>query len=164
MESANLRMLIFAGLLGIWFGAALFYVLIVGPAAVQARASGVGFLQTLARRYGTGPFYAVLAFLTVIAGVWMYLANEVYKSASASNAWATLSVGLAILAFLLGASANRIAERKWVNVVKNVRGSATTDQGTEVAAVLAKAEKTNVMTTIVLWGALICLVLSGIVA
>jgi hypothetical protein len=57
MESSNLPILIFAGLLGAWFGAALFYVVIVGPAAVQAGSSGVGFLQTLAQRYGTGPFY-----------------------------------------------------------------------------------------------------------
>jgi hypothetical protein len=41
MESSNLPILIFAGLLGAWFGAALFYVVIVGPAAVQAGSSGV---------------------------------------------------------------------------------------------------------------------------
>src|SRR5262249_48595743 len=91
MESSNLPILIFAGLLGAWFGAALFYVVIVGPAAVQAGSSGVGFLQMLAQRYGTGPFYAVLAFLTVITGIWMYLANGVYVSASGSNVWATLA-------------------------------------------------------------------------
>src|SRR5262249_39704505 len=91
MESSNLPIPIFAGLLGAWFGAALFYVVIVGPAAVQAGSSGVGFLQMLAQRYGTGPFYAVLAFLTVITGIWMYLANGVYVSASGSNVWATLA-------------------------------------------------------------------------
>ncbi len=111
---------IFAGLLGTWFGAALFYAAIVGPAAVEAGRSGVGFLQALARRHGTGLFYAVLAFLTVIAGLWTYFANGIYQLASASNLWATLAVGLAIIALLLGASANRIAERKWVNAVKNV--------------------------------------------
>jgi hypothetical protein len=163
MQSSNLQILIFAALLGAWFGAALFYVVIVGPAAVQAGSSGVGFLQTLAQRYGTGPFYAVLAFLTVITGIWMCLANRVYASASASNVWAALGVGLAILALLLGASANRIAERKWVNVVKNVRGSAATGEGAEVTAVLAKAERTNAMTTIVLGLALLCVVLSRVV-
>src|SRR5262249_40607100 len=71
-----------------------------------------------------------------------------------------LGVGLAILALLLGASAYRIAERKWLNVVKNVRGSAATAERAEVTAVLAKAEKTNAMTTIVLGLALLCVVLS----
>jgi hypothetical protein len=74
-----------------------------------------------------------------------------------------LGVGLAILALLLGASANRIAERKWVNVVKKVRGSAATGEGAEVTAVLAKAERTNAMTTIVLGLALLCVVLSRVV-
>ena len=160
MQSANPLILVFASLLGTWFGAALFYVVVVGPAAVQAGPSGIGFLQTLARRYGTGPFYAVLAFLTVIAGICMYLANEVYERATASNVWATLGVGLAIVALLLGASANRIAERKWINVVKSAQGFERTDQGTGVAAVLAKAEKINIVTTIVLGLALICVVLS----
>lgn len=54
MESDNLPILIFSGLLGTWFGAALFYIAIVAPAAMQAGPSAVGFLQTLARRYGTG--------------------------------------------------------------------------------------------------------------
>src|SRR5437879_3683308 len=148
---------IFAGLLGTWFGAALFYVVIVGPAAVEAGPSGVGFLQTLARRHGTGRFYAVLPFLTVIAGLWMYLAHGVYQSANASNVSATLAVGLAIVALLLGASANRIAERKWVNAVENLNGSATMEH---VAAVLAKAEQTNVITTMMLGLALICAVWS----
>jgi hypothetical protein len=31
MQSSNLQILIFAALLGAWFGAALFYVVIVGP-------------------------------------------------------------------------------------------------------------------------------------
>jgi hypothetical protein len=153
-------LLIFAGLLGTWFGAAVFYVVVIGPAAVRAGPSGVGFLQMLARRYGTGPFYAVLAFLTVIAGIWMYLANGVHQSGSADNVWVSVAVGLAILALLLGASANRMAERKWVNVVRNVRGSATEEQGIDVTTALAKAEKTNVMTTLVLGLALICVVLS----
>jgi len=141
----------------------------VGPAAVEAGRSGVGFLQALARRHGTGLFYAVLAFLTVIAGLWTYFANGIYQSASASNLWATLAVnlwatlavGLAIVALLLGASANRIAERKWVNAVKNANESTTTEQ---VAAVLAKAEQTNVITTIVLGLALVCVVWSRIMA
>ena len=109
---------------------------------------------------GTGPFYAVLAFLTVIAGICMYLANEGYERATASNAWATLGVGLAIVALLLGVSANRIVERKWINVVKSAQGFERTDQGTGMAAVLAKAEKINIVTTIVLGLALICVVLS----
>ena len=121
----------------------------------------MGFLQALARRHGTGLFYAVLAFLTVIAGLWTYFANGIYQLASASNLWATLAVGLAIIALLLGASANRIAERKWVNAVKNVNESTTTEQ---VAAVLAKAEQTNVITTIVLGLALVCVVWSRIMA
>jgi hypothetical protein len=73
-------------------------------------------------------------------------------------------VALAILALTLGASANRIAERKWIRAVQNVRTSAMTDQRTELAAVLAKAEKTNVMTTMILGLALICVVLSRMVA
>ena len=157
MASASPLLLIFAGLLGTWFGAAIFYVVIVGPAANQAGSSAVGFLQTLARRHGTGPFYAVLAFLTVIAGVWLYLA----ESASATNVWISLGVILAILALVLGASANRIAERKWVNAVNNVRGSA--EQGAEVVAALAKAARTNVITTIVIGLALVCVILSRIV-
>jgi hypothetical protein len=157
---ANSPTLIFAVLLGIWFGAALFYVVIVGPAAVQAGQSGVGFLQTLARRYGTGPFFAACALLTVFAGVWMYFANETYESTSASNVWATLGVGLAGLALLLGASANRIAERGWVNVVKSMPGPSMADQRSEVASVIARAEWINVTTTIVLGLALLCVVIS----
>jgi hypothetical protein len=163
MESANPLILAFAGLLGMWFGAALFYAVVMGPAAVQAGPAAVGFLQALARRYGTGPFYAVLAFLTVIIGIWMYVATGVYRSTNASNLWVTLSVGLAILALLCGASANRIAERKWVNAVKSVRETAATEQGSEVAAVLVRVEKTNVVTTIVIGLALISMILSRIV-
>ena len=96
---------------------------------------------------GTGPFYAVLAFLTVIAGICMYLANEGYER----------------VALLLGVSANRIVERKWINVVKSAQGFERTDQGTGMAAVLAKAEKINIVTTIVLGLALICVVLSRMV-
>jgi hypothetical protein len=93
----------------------------------------------------------------------MYVATGVYRSTNASNLWVTLSVGLAILALLRGASANRIAERKWVNAVKSFRETAATEQGSEVAAVLARVEKTNVMTTIVIGLALISMILSRIV-
>lgn len=157
MESGNPLILIFAGLLGTWFGAAMFYVIIVGPAAVQAGPSAAGFLQTLAQRTGTGPFYAVLAFLTVIVGVWAYLVEP----ASARNMWMSLSIGLAILALLLGGSASRIAERKWVSAIKDVREPA--GRGTEVAAAFAKAARINLMPTVVIGLALVCVVLSRIV-
>jgi hypothetical protein len=142
MEPTNPLILIFAALLGTWFGAAVFYVVVVGPAIVQAGQSGVGFLQTLARRYGTGPFYAVLAFLTVATGVWMYVADGAYQS-GARGLWTMLSVGLAILALLLGASVNRMAERKWVHVVRNIQGSATGDQGSDVATAIAKPKRST---------------------
>lgn len=157
MEPTNLLIPIFVALLGTWFGAAVFYVVVIAPAVVQAGPSGVGFLQTLARRYGTGPFYAVLAFLTVATGMWMYVAG-------ARGVWTTLSVGLAILALFLGASANRIAERKWVHLVGTIRGSATGDQGSDVATAIAKAERVNVVTTVVLGLALLCVVLSRTMA
>ena len=156
----NPSLLIFAALLGVWFGAALFYVAVAGPAAIAAGPSGVGFLQTLARRRGTGPFYAVLAFATVMAGIWMYVTSELYPSASASNVWATLSLAFAILALSLGASANRIAERKWVKTVKHDQTSTSADQDAELVAAFFQAEKVNIMSTAVLGIALICLVLS----
>lgn len=58
--------------------------------------------------------------MTVIVGVWMCVANGVFESASARNIGMTLGVALAILALLLGASANRIAERNWIRAVNNV--------------------------------------------
>jgi uncharacterized membrane protein len=158
MESGNPQTLIFASLLGTWFGAALFYVVIVGPAAVEAGPSGIGFLRTLARRHGTGPFYAGLALLTVAAGIWMYVADGLYEPTNAGNLWMTLAVGLAILALLRGASANRLAERRWVNAVRNVQ--APSDNESDLATVLAKARKINITTTIVLGLALISLVLA----
>lgn len=91
-------------------------------------------------------------------------ASGVFESASARNIGMTLGVALAILALLLGASANRIAEGNWIRAVNNVGTSAMTDQVTELAAVVAKAEKTNVITTIILGLAHICVVLSRIVA
>ncbi|WP_026872025.1 hypothetical protein [Inquilinus limosus] len=123
MQSASPLILVFTGLLGTWFGAAVFYVLIIGPAAAQAGPSAVGFLLTLARRRGAGPFYAVLAFLTVITGVSMLLVEGMYRLASSSDLWGSLSVGLTALALVLGASANRIAERKWIDAVKTAEGA-----------------------------------------
>jgi hypothetical protein len=164
MSLLNTPALIFTALLGTWFGAALFYTAIVGPALVEAGPSSVGFLQTLARRYGTGPFYALLAFSTVITGVWVCFAPGLYGAAGARNPWTILSVGLAVLALLLGALANRTAEGKWVRAIRNLARSATTEHDTEVAAALARVEKTNVITTTVLGLALICAVLSRTVS
>jgi hypothetical protein len=160
-----LPLLLFTGLLGTWFGAALFYVIIVGKTLVYGSTASIGFLKTLANRKGTGIFFAILAFLSVIAGIWSYVANDIYKTPfGASGLWVTIGTTLAIIALLLGASANRSAEGHWIRAVKRIEGPATAEQGTELTAAIAKAEKVNAVTAAVICIALICIVMSQVFA
>ncbi|MHB8632812.1 MAG: hypothetical protein ACYDBQ_02430 [Thermoplasmatota archaeon] len=161
MDGGDLLRLMFTGLLGSWFGAGLFHLLVTGPAAVQSAGRDTAFPEALARRHGTGWFFAIRAVLTVGVGIGMFFGNGLYMMAGVSDVLATCSVALAVAALVLGATLNRAAEARWMRAA-TLPPSPT--KAADVESALRRASRVNVVPAVVLGAAILCMLLSRLLA
>lgn len=141
------------GLAGAWWGAGAYGVLVQEPALRAAGPEADGYLRALAARRGTGIFFAVLAFATVLSGIWTYIAHGLATSAWAGgHVWITLGVLTSVVALLLGATMNRVAENRWMTELqREVRGPGPAARAAKAAReeLAARARRVNLLTVVV---------------
>jgi hypothetical protein len=164
MDFEPFMMGLFAGLVGTWMGAAMYQVVITGPAMRDAGAAGQGFAHALARRRGTGLLFAVLAFATTLVGLATAAVTGVFRAPTeGAHAWIGLAVLFVLLALARGATANRVAEMRFLKAWLAV-GTGPSANAKEVAVWGARAARANAITMATVAAAFLCLVVAQAVA
>jgi hypothetical protein len=158
MDAAGILLLLYTAAASLWLGAGLNQLVVMGATLVAAGPDAAPFVRALARRRGSGLFFAAIAFVTTILGVLAYFASGALTApATAPN----VALGLAVLATLAalarGATANRVAEAR-------VLEAALHGTPQEMAELAAKAHRVNKTTIGVLAVAALALLVSRALA
>lgn len=147
----------------LWFGGAVYQVLVIGRTLMVAGPQAGGFLTTLAKRGGIGTYFAITGGLAILFGALLYGAEKVHESAwSGRGLWLTLGALVAVGAYVHGAVVNMPVERRWVAFVNGLKGPPTKEQGEQLQAFGMRMGKNGVLSTILLAVAMVLMLMSRV--
>lgn len=147
----------------LWFGGAVYQVRIVGGALMSAGPAAGGFMQALARRKGIGWYFALTGGLTILFGAILYGQEKVYEAGfEGRGIWLTLGAVFAVAAYLYGAMHSLPLERRWIALSNSITGQPTKEQGQQLMEFGMKLGKSGVISTALIGGAMLLMLLSRV--
>lgn len=118
----------------LWFGGAVFQVLVVGSAMRRAGPAAIGFMQAVAKNGGFAPYVAISGVVTVVAGGFLYYDSKIGQDAwTGSNLWLSIGAILGVAALLEGIFGLRPLNNKWVAALSGIKVTPTPEQGKQIA-------------------------------
>lgn len=123
-----------------WFGGSLLAATRLVPVMRAAGPAGGPFVLTLVRKGGMSPFFATAGLVTVLAGLYVYVAGGWMEApfADASRGMLTVGVALGLLAFGHAMATSLPTERRMRAIVSGVEGQPSSEQVQKLAALGAK--------------------------
>lgn len=109
-----------------WFGAGGFALIVIRPAVMESGPPGKAVLLEVLRRGGYGKWFGPAALLTVAAGAYLYIRQELYHDpfAGAASTLFTLGVASGLAAFVASLVGAVPIENKMKALAKQIpRGS-----------------------------------------
>lgn len=147
----------------LWFGGAVYQVLVIGRTLMLAGPQAGGFLAALARRGGIGKYFAITGGLALLFGALLYGQERVHEAAfSGRGLWLTLGALLAVLAYIHGAAVNMPIERRWLRFMEGLKGPPTAEQGKQLEQFGMSMGKHGAVSTIMIAGAMLLMLLSRV--